>query len=109
MDIAVKSDGSHTVVALQGRFDAHEADPVRERLVGAISAGAMALTLDLSGVTFIDSKALALLVRSQKECREGGIALTLASPSSPVQLIFELTKLDRAFHIVDEPTLAESA
>ena len=109
MDIGVKSEGTTTVLELRGRFDAHGADPVRERLVGAISAGASDLTIDLSGVTFIDSKALALLVRSQKECREGGVNLTLASPSSPVQLIFELTKLDRAFTIVDSPELAESA
>jgi anti-sigma B factor antagonist len=86
-------------IVLEGRFDAHEVVKVRERFTDAMNGGAESIIVDLERVVFIDSKALALLVRFMKRCREAGGDLRLANVSQPVRIILELTKLDRAFVI----------
>lgn len=109
MHIAVKTEDSQAVLELQGRFDAHEVDQVREQMGELLDRGIADLTFDLRNIVFIDSKALALLVQGMKRCRESGGDLTLACLSQPVQIIMELTKLDRAFTIVDEYEFAKTA
>ncbi len=86
-------------VELQGRFDAHEAEAFRELADNALQNSAD-LRVVLTAVDFVDSTALAELVRAMKRCREAGGDLTLVKPSAPVRVILELTKLDAAFTIV---------
>lgn len=85
---------------LTGRFDAHEAEIFRIALTDAISNGNHHIRVNLANVEFVDSTALAELVRGMKRCREERGDLTLVSPSDPVRVILELTKLDAAFSIV---------
>ena len=63
------------------------------------------LTVDLSDVDFIDSTALAELVRGMKRARLAGGDLRIARPSETVRVILELTRLDAAFDIVDAEDL----
>lgn len=86
-------------VRLQGRFDAHEAPAFRQTIDGTIGSGRADIRVNLSRVDFVDSAALAELVRGMKHCREQGGDLVIAQPSDPVRVILELTKLDAAFVI----------
>ncbi len=91
------------ILELSGRFDAHAADSVRDQL-GDLSAGGV---VDMSGVNFIDSTALAVLVQGMKRCREAGGDLILCNLQQATRIIFELTRFDRAFTIcsqLDEAT-----
>lgn len=100
MDVNIETNAGATELALTGRFDAHEVDGFRGRLDEVIDGGSSSVTIDLAGVNFIDSSALAELVRGMKHARERGGDLVLRSPSDPVRVIFELTGLDRAFVIL---------
>ena len=87
---------------LAGRFDAHETDAFRAILAQILETpadGDVHVAVSLAEVEFIDSTALAELVRGMKNCRERGGDLVLVSPSDPVRVILELTKLDLAFTI----------
>ncbi len=86
-------------LALNGRFDAHEAAIFRDAFHDALDGGSHQVRVNLAGVEFVDSTALAELVRGMKRCRELHGDLTLVSPSDPVRVILELTKLDAAFDI----------
>ena len=88
------------VVSLAGRFDAHEADSFKEQMLAKIDGGESNIGVDLAGVNFLDSTALASLTSGMKRCREAGGDLVLMNPSDPVRVILELTRLDRAFSIV---------
>lgn len=84
---------------IEGRFDAHEIEQFRTAVDTNVGNGRSHIRADLSSVEFVDSSALAELVRAMKLCRENGGDLVLASPSDPVRVILELTKLDAAFVI----------
>lgn len=96
---ATDIDSSALTLEVQGRFDAHDADDFRAAADMALDQGVCNLAVDLSDVEFVDSAALAELVRAMKRCREANGELTLVSPSAPVRVILELTKLDAAFAI----------
>ena len=88
-----------TSLTLSGRFDAHETDSFRETFDGLNADGVHNISVGLAEVEFLDSTALAELVRGMKRCRENGGDLVLDSLSDPVRVILELTKLDAAFTI----------
>lgn len=99
MEIVKSSRNNLPVLQLKGRFDAHEVEPVNDWLVEQTKAGSVRLIVNLEGVNFIDSTALSTLVRGLKLCREQNGDLHVCSLLQPVQVIFELTRLDKAFDI----------
>ena len=99
MDITRKTSNSINLLQLSGRFDAHEVAPVVAWLKEQVDAGKVQLVVSLSGVNFIDSTALSTLVQGLKHCREKGGNLHLCNLQQPVRVIFELTRLDKAFNI----------
>ena len=99
MDISSSNNASIPVLHLTGRFDAHEVKPVADWLQEQVDAKHPQVVVDLTGVNFIDSTALSTLVRGLKHCREKGGDLHLCSLQQPVRVIFELTRLDKAFDI----------
>lgn len=96
-------------LTLTGRFDAYTTPPVLDWLAHARTRGTGRLVVDLDGVTFIDSTALAALVKGMKQCRELGGDLHLCRLRQPVRIIFELTRLDRALPIFADEAAAWAA
>lgn len=94
----VKTEEAHPCLKIEGRFDAFETDAFKKRLEELLGE-ASSVTLDMADVVFVDSSALAELVRAMKHCRERGGDLHIVNPSDPVRVIFELTRLDTAFSI----------
>lgn len=90
---------TYPVILLKGRFDAHEVEPVRIWMQEQVVMGKTKIIIDLAGVNFIDSTALSTLVRGLKHCREKQGDLHLCNLQQPVRVIFELTRLDKAFDI----------
>lgn len=99
MDILSSTKANIPVLQLTGRFDAHEVKPVADWMQEQVDANRPKLVVDLQKVNFIDSTALSTLVRGLKHCRERGGDLHLCSLQQPVRVIFELTRLDKAFDI----------
>lgn len=99
MDIIKSSRGNTPILQLKGRFDAHEIAPVRVWFNEQFEAGQIHLVVNLGEVNFIDSSALSTLVQGLKHCREKGGELSLCVLQQPVRVIFELTRLDKAFSI----------
>jgi anti-sigma B factor antagonist len=93
-------DGIPTL-KLFGRIDAHTVPEVWGWIEQNVAANP-SIIIDLEEATFIDSAALAALVRGMKQCRERGGDLLLISLAQPVRIIFELTRLDQAFAIYDD-------
>jgi anti-anti-sigma factor len=83
-------------LSLTGRFDAHETAAVSAFLS---NQAASKLVLDMTGVFFVDSAALAVLIRAMWRCQHRGGALVLYSLQPSVNVIFELTRLDHVLRI----------
>jgi anti-sigma B factor antagonist len=99
MKITTQYTDGVAVLRVDGRFDAHEVAEVRKALDNARSQGSSGIVVNLANVNFIDSSGLACLVQGMKHCRDGGGDLCLCELRQSVRIIFELTRLDRAFQI----------
>ncbi len=85
-------------MSLVGRFDAHETDGFRRTVTPLLSDESPVLRVDLSQVAFVDSTALAELVRLQKAAKALGGEIILAQLSDPVRVILEITDLAGPVH-----------
>ena len=99
MELKVNNFDTASSITLTGRFDAYEVNPVIAWIKGQVEAGHSRLVVNLEGVNFIDSTALSALVQGLKRCREKDGDLLLCCLQQPVRVIFELTRLDKAFVI----------
>ena len=79
------------VVVLSGELDLAAAPILRKDLVRIEDGGAPAITLDLQGVSFIDSSGLKELVKARIRAQSNGHRLTIEAPSHAARRLFELT------------------
>ena len=84
MPVFVTTQSDRTIITLTGEVDHHGARAMMAQVEDAIASRLpMHLTLDLSGVTFMDSSGIALLLRTHRQLsRHGG---KLRVTSIPVQ------------------------
>jgi anti-sigma B factor antagonist len=88
------------VIRVAGELHASTAPEFSERLNAAIAAGKTGLVLDLTGVEFIDSTGLSVLLNGLRRVTrvQGSMVLACANPT--VLRLFEITKLDSTFEIL---------
>lgn len=92
--------GTKTVVlAVHGDADMQVAEELEARLTEVIDEMPSAVVLDLSGCTFLDSMALAVLLQSVKRLEANGGRLRIVAARPDIRRIFELTLLDRIFEL----------
>ena len=109
MNLAVETLDTVIVLKLDVSFDAYEAPQISAWVDNQISPGQCQIIADLSSVSFIDSTALATLVKGMKRCRQHGGDLYICGMVKTVRIIFELTRLDKAFRIFETRSEAVNA
>jgi len=94
LSIDVNTQADEAVVLLAGELDPHSADSLAEALHQLSSDDEIRrVVLDLSGVGFIDSSGLRVLLAADEELAAGGAKLVLRSPSDAVHRLLEITDL----------------
>lgn len=88
------------VLVITGEIDAHSAPLLEERL-GSVAPGPVAL--DMSGVVFMDSSGLRVLVGEQQRRSAAGGQLTIVDPSAGVQRLLAIVGLGSLFSAEPEP------
>ena len=94
----VTVDGETATLAISGEVDLASAPGLRSELQ---RLDARNLVVDLSGVTFIDSTGLGVLVAALKRTRESGGQLTLRSPTRATRKVLDITGLSQLVAIED--------
>lgn len=95
---AIDRNDGHVVVALAGELDLYNAHVVRNALLECCDEGPQRLVVDLSGVKFIDSTALGVLIEARTRM-ENRRAFLLAAPGLETKRALEVSGLDRHFSV----------
>lgn len=98
MEITTQQQGKVIIVGISGRFDAAQVTTARNSLSEALKQTPQ-VVVDLGNVGFMDSAALAVLVQGMKHARQKDGDLRVCNLQQPVRVIFELTRLDKAFKL----------
>jgi anti-sigma B factor antagonist len=93
-------DEKSVVLRVVGEIHATTAPEFSERLNAAIAQGRTGVVLDLTGVEFIDSTGLSVLLNGLRRVTRVRGTMVLACANPTVLRLFEITKLDSTFEIV---------
>jgi anti-sigma B factor antagonist len=97
----------YTLVMLEGEADVTNCNALREVLEAEVAKQPPTLVIDLSGLRFMDSSALHVILRANRMMdRQGGV-LALACPREPVSKMLRLTATDQLLPVyasVDDAT-----
>lgn len=90
------------VVGVFGELDCATAAILEQRMEDLLEAqGNLTVVIDLSGMTFVDSSGLSVLVTAFRHLRDRGGELLLRHPSASTRKVFEITGLSRVLPIDD--------
>jgi len=87
------------MLELSGRLDYPETQ-LRETIESLLEAGVLKLTINMSGVSYVDSYGLGQLILIWKAVKSKAGTMTVADPSERVRRLFEISRLDSVFDIV---------
>lgn len=89
------------VVVLSGEIDLHQAPDVHQALIAAIEDQPQRLLIDLNEVGYMDSSGVGTLVEIFRRVHGYGGNMILFGVGPRVRSLFEITRLDQFFTIVD--------
>jgi anti-sigma B factor antagonist len=102
-DLAEESLDQEThLIAVRGEVHVSTAPEFSERLNDAIAGGKTGVVIDMTGVDFIDSTGLSVLLNALRRVtrQQGTLALAVNNPT--VLRLFEITRLDSTFDILPD-------
>lgn len=82
------------LVAVSGELDLTSVDELRTALRTAAATRSPSVVVDVSDVSFIDSTALAALLRSNDELSSNGVQMVMACSPGSVRRLLTMTSLD---------------
>lgn len=87
------ADGS-VLLVLQGELDHDGVQDVENDVRWAVSNATHSIRLDCSGVSFVDSAGLRLLIQAQMMAADTHVEFGLVEPSQPLIRLLAMTGLD---------------
>jgi anti-sigma B factor antagonist len=101
----VKTGENAYVVSAAGELDLHAAPQLAAELE-ALAADAAEVVVDLTGVTFMDSTALGVVVAAARSLADAGGRLTGICATGAVRRLLGLVGIDRTLRVYDSPERA---
>ena len=98
-----------SVFHLEGEIDLHYAPALRALFEAKAKARCRALAVDLSGVSFIDSTGIAVLIEYLRDAAQFDGQFCIAAPTEDVRDVFDIVQLGKALPIFDSVSAAISA
>ena len=101
-------DDRATILAVEGEIHVSTAPEFSAMLSATVDGGRTSLVLDLTGVMFIDSTGLSVLLNALRQVTHAGGQMAVVCSNPTVLRLFEITRLDTTFdiHAELEPALA---
>ena len=93
--------GGSSTVTLWGELDIASAAVLEAEVMVAEQLGARSITIDLSGLDFLDTSGLQAILGAHARCARHGRELTLLRGPAQVQRIFDLTHTSRSLAFLD--------
>lgn len=99
MEQQMRASNDSLEVSLSGQFTFSDNGKFRHIIETVKSGRSKSVTIDFSGVDFVDSAALGMLLLLRDLCQERQIDVALQSPQGQVQRIFAISRFDQLFSV----------
>lgn len=91
MDIDIVTEGKAIVAAVRGRVDTISAPAFEKGVAGALNGEEKLLVFDLSGLEYISSAGLRVILSAAKTLKGKGGEVRLAATSGSVTKVFQIS------------------
>jgi len=101
LTVRVEHEADGLVIRAFGELDLSNAETLDAELRRAIGGDAGSIVLDLSGLDFIDSTGLRVLISAAKQSRQDGARLAIRRGSEAVQQVIAVSGVDGTLPFID--------
>lgn len=109
LTVTAAEGGAWAIVSVRGEIDVSTAGSLEEAVRNCLASSGRVI-IDLSGVQFMDSTGLNVLIRAQSSSNDDpSEVLRLAGVPDRVSKLLRLTQLDSVFAVFPSVTAAEAA
>lgn len=91
---------SFTVICPSGILTLNKAEKLRRQIINFVENEIKVVVVDFKDVSFIDSIGLTALLLAQAKIKQLGGRLLICSLNRQVKMLFELTCMNKSFHIL---------
>lgn len=109
MNITESRQGKAMVVGVDGRLDGPGARELEERLVALIGGGERSLVIDMTGLDYINSAGLRVLLVAAKKLKPEDGRIVLCAMRDTIREVFEISGFASIFQIFPSRDQAVSA
>lgn len=102
LSLETREEGEQVRIAVAGELDLSSALTFDEEIRRAEEREPKTLVIDLSGLRFLDSTGLRLIMSAQARARRRGMRLAIVEGGDAVKRIFRLAGVNRRLDIVSE-------
>jgi anti-sigma B factor antagonist len=95
-------DGESATVTLSGELDIATAPRVEELIETTLAQDVATLTVDLGGLSFVDSSGLRLFIVLDQRAAEQGWTLRLLRPSTQALTVFRISGVEENLPFVED-------
>jgi anti-anti-sigma factor len=106
MELNVETRDNVTHAAMTGRLDVAGAEAVDQEFTAKVVEPGLPAVVDLSGLEFLSSMGIALLLRSARALNRKGGLLVLSRPTDTVHEVLTIAGLDRVVPLVADEAAA---
>jgi anti-sigma B factor antagonist len=104
LEVRVQPDRQRPTLAVDGELDLSSIPLLAQHIDSQLESEQGALTLDLSGLSFMDSSGLRLLIELNERAERDGWSLSLVAPQNDAAtLVLRMTGADRALPFEGRP------
>jgi anti-anti-sigma factor len=97
--VTVREDAELLVVQPRGEIDMAAAPALYDQLLMATNECSQPVVIDLSGVTFMDSTGLDMMIRTQRLLSSKGLPLRIRNARDTVRRVFDITGTTALFDL----------
>ena len=101
MDISTRKREGVNVVSLSGSLDTNTSSQAEARLQKLIDGGSLKILIDLTGIDYISSAGLRILLVVSKRLGKSGGKLRLCSLNETVQEVFDISGFSMIFDLFE--------
>jgi anti-anti-sigma factor len=109
LDVHEEGGDGFAHLSLRGELDLSTVPKAEEALKRLEGSRPPVIVLDLTGVTFLDSTGLRMVVTADQRARAEDRRLAVVRGPETVQRVFSITRLDEHLDMVDDVSAVESA